>query len=152
MSHRGWIGFFLVLASGAFNTAAGAQPPATGDPTGTQSTQPQAQTKEAPATEAASANSSTTGQPQAANNSAALPTIQVNGGPSADILRSARNAGFKIKIADGKWHFCKTEAPIGTRFVSESCMNEQQVTLWLGRAQDQREKLAHMLGAPAASR
>jgi hypothetical protein len=147
MSHRGWVGFFLVLTSCVSIGAADAQPPASSDPA---ATQPQA--KEAAATEAASANSSTTGQPQAANNSAALPTIQVNGGPSADILRSARNAGFKIKIADGKWHFCKTEAPIGTRFVSESCMSEQQVTLWLGRAQDQREKLAHMLGAPAASR
>jgi hypothetical protein len=28
-------------------------------------------------------------------------------------------------------------------------MNEQQVTLWLSRAQDQREKLQNMLGAPA---
>jgi hypothetical protein len=79
-------------------------------------------------------------------------TIVVNGGPSADILRSARNAGFTVKIANGKTHFCKTEAPIGTRFVSERCMNEQQVTLFLERSEDQREKLSHILGAPANSR
>src|ERR1700722_17163688 len=31
-----------------------------------------------------------------------LPPVHVNGGPSDNILRSARDAGFKIKVADGK--------------------------------------------------
>src|ERR1700685_2160535 len=81
----------------------------------------------------------------------ALTTSVVTGGPSADILRSARNAGFTVKIAGGTTHFCKSEAPIGTRLVSERCMNEEQLTLFLYRAQDQREKLSHLLGAPATS-
>lgn len=93
--------------------------------------------------------SSTPSSPPAASKS--LTTIVVNGGPSADILRSARNAGFTVKIANGTTHFCKSEAPLGSRFVSEHCMNEQQVTLFLERAEDQREKLSHMLGAPAVS-
>lgn len=80
-----------------------------------------------------------------------LTTIVVNGGPSADILRSARNAGFTVKIAFGKTHFCKSEAPIGTRLVTEHCMNEEQLTLFLARAEDQREKLQHLIGAPAKS-
>jgi pyruvate/2-oxoglutarate dehydrogenase complex dihydrolipoamide acyltransferase (E2) component len=86
------------------------------------------------------------------SNSAPVSGIVVTAGPSADILRAARDAGFNIKIADGKTHFCKTQAPLGSRFVSESCMSEQQVTLWLSRAQDQREKVQNLLGAPANSR
>jgi len=89
-------------------------------------------------------------QPEA-KKAASVTTIVVNGGPSSDILRSARNAGFKIKIANGTTHFCKTEAPVGTRLPAEHCMNEQQVTLFLERAEDQREKLSHLLGAPAGS-
>jgi len=89
-------------------------------------------------------------QPEA-DKTASVTTIVVNGGPSSDILRSARNAGFTIKIANGSTHFCKTEAPVGTRLPAEHCMNEQQITLFLERAEDQREKLSHLLGAPACS-
>jgi hypothetical protein len=99
----------------------------------------------------AKANAAASHSQPEANKAASVTTIVVNGGPSSDILRSARNAGFKIKIANGKTHFCKTEAPIGSHFVSESCMNEQQVTLFLSRAQDQRDTLTHILGAPAAA-
>ena len=85
----------------------------------------------------------------ATDKTVSVTTIIVNGGPSADILRSARYAGFSIKIANGTTHFCKTEAPVGTRLPAEHCMNEQQLTLFLDRAEDQREKLSHELGAPA---
>jgi hypothetical protein len=88
----------------------------------------------------------------AASKPTQLAPVHVNGGPSDDILRSARDAGFKIKTANGTTHFCKTEAPLGTRFVSESCMNEQQVSLWLIRAQAQKDKLTSMLGAPTSTR
>lgn len=87
----------------------------------------------------------------ATDKTAPVTTIVVNGGPSADILRSARNAGFTIKIANGVTHFCKTEAPVGTRLVAERCMNEQLLTLFLSRAQDQRDTLTHILGAPASA-
>jgi hypothetical protein len=157
MSHRAWIGLFFILTSVAVIGAAGAQPPAADEAPVAQSGQPQPQAKQAPAAESASptdepSKPSPPPSPPPTSGTNSLPTIQVNAGPSADILRSARNAGFKIKIADGKWHFCKTEAPIGSRFTSESCMSEEQVTLFLSRAQDQREKLGHMVGAPAAAR
>jgi len=164
MSHRSWNALFFILASFAAVSVVRAQQPnadtATGVQSGQPQPQPQPQAKQAPTAETVSPSDhpSTPSPPVAASNSRpaenkppTLTTIVVNGGPSADILRSARNAGFKIKIANGTTHFCKTEAPIGTHFVSESCMNEQQVTLFLSRARDQRDTLTHILGAPAVA-
>ena len=166
MSHTTLSALFFALASFSAANFAGAQQPSAADaPRDAQSAQSQTQTETqtqaqaetqaaakpaAPTETPATTEQSATANPQKpAGSSAQLATITVNGGPSADILRSARNAGFNIKFAGGTAHFCKTQAPIGSRFVSESCMNEQQVTLWLARAQDQREKLQNMLGAPA---
>ena len=180
MSHRSSGSLFFILASFALVSVLRAQEPSTADAARAQSaqqsqsqSQPQSQPQpqpqpqsqlqpqvETPKTETASSSDQSptvssppaaSSSPSAGNKSASLTTITVNGGPSADILRSARNAGFTIKIANGATHFCKTEAPIGTHFVSERCMSEEQVTLWLSRAQDQREKLGHLLGAPAVT-
>jgi hypothetical protein len=160
MLHRSWNALVVMLASFAIVSVLRAQEPSADDAAQVQSgpqAQPhvtQAQTAETPSPSDHPAMPNppavASDSPPAGNKLPSLTTIVVNGGPSADILRSARNAGFKIKIADGKTHFCKTEAPIGTRFVSESCMNEQQVTLFLSRAQGQRDTLTHILGAPAA--
>jgi hypothetical protein len=159
MSHRSWNALFFILASFAVFSVVRAQEPHADDAAAVQSGQPQA--KQVPKAEAVSPGNhpstpnppvaASISSPPAENKPPSLTTIVVNGGPSADILRSARNAGFKIKIANGTTHFCKTGAPIGTHFVSESCMNEQQVTLFLSRAQDQRDTLTHILGAPATS-
>jgi hypothetical protein len=163
MLHRSCSAVFFLLTSFALFSAVGAQQPsadAAKEQSGQSQSQSQPQAKQVPPAENAPASdqSSTPSPPAAASDSKptagssqTLTTIVVNGGPSPDILRSARNAGFTIKIANGTTHFCKSEAPVGTRFVSESCMNEQQVTLWLSRARDQRDTLTHLLGAPAAS-
>jgi hypothetical protein len=153
MSHLKSGALFLAVAVFLAVNAVRAQQPSADAPSETPS-EPKSDSsaKPAPPAQTASASEHSTNAPQkAANTPAQVTTIVVNGGPSADILRSARDAGFKIKIADGTTHFCKTEAPVGTRFVTESCMNEQQVTLWLSRAQYQREKLQNLLGAPASS-
>jgi hypothetical protein len=108
-----------------------------------------------PAAQAAPADTSASpqrAQAQAATKAAQLPPVQVNGGPSEDILRSARDAGFKIKVVNGKTHFCKTAAPVGTRFESESCMDEPTVRLWLERAQEQKDRLMGLKGGPTSNR
>jgi hypothetical protein len=163
MSHRSWHALFFILASFAIFSVARADQPNADDPAETAAKAKRDDAAEAAAKAnaddaaaaaaliaKANAAAAKTSKP-AADKSQSLTTIVVNGGPSADILRSARNAGFTIKIADGKTHFCKSEAPIGTRFVSENCMNEKQVTLWLERAQEQRDYLKHVIGAPANS-
>jgi hypothetical protein len=163
MSHSTLSALVFAFASFSVVGSVGAQQPSADTPREAPSAQSQTQTEpeaqsqvQAPAKPAAPSEAPATTEPsatsspqKAANSPSQLPTVTVNGGPSADILRSARNAGFNIKFAGGTTHFCRTQAPIGSRFVSESCMNEQQVTLWLSRAQDQREKLQNMLGAPA---
>jgi hypothetical protein len=158
MSHRSWGALFFILASFAVVSLVRAQEPSAAD--AARAPQPQQQAAQTPTTETPtpSDHSSTPSPPPPGSKSQptadkppSVTTIVVNGGPSADILRSARNAGFTVKIAGGITHFCKSEAPIGTRLVSEHCLNEQQVTLFLDRAQDQREKLSHLLGAPAST-
>jgi hypothetical protein len=161
MSYRTWNALVVSLASFAIVSVLRAQVPSADDAGRVQSgpqAQPQATQAQTAETVSPSDHPSQPSPPAASesrpaeNKPPSVTTIVVNGGPSADILRSARNAGFKIKIAEGKTHFCKTQAPIGSHFVSESCMNEQQVTLFLSRAQGQRDTLTHILGAPAAAR
>jgi hypothetical protein len=138
MSHRSEAALVFILASFAVVGAVRADDPDADDAAAT-------------AALIAKANAAASHSQPQANKSPSLTTIVVNGGPSADILRSARYAGFTIKIANGKTHFCKTEATVGTRLAAEHCMNEQQLTLFLERAEDQREKLSHILGAPASA-
>jgi hypothetical protein len=153
MSHRSVNALAFILASLALAGVVRAQQPNADDAAKAQSGPAQSQVQQSPTAETVSPSdhASPSTPPPAASKPPALTTIVVNGGPSSDILRSARNAGFKIKIANGTTHFCKTAAPLGSRFASESCMNEQQVTLFLSRAQDQRDTLTHIVGAPAAA-
>jgi hypothetical protein len=151
MSYLARRAMLVILSSLSVVTAVDAQQPSSDAAATAQSVQPQVQPKQQAETASSSAQSTAASPQPAATNAHSLATVVVNGGPSADILRSARNAGYKIKIANGTTHFCKTEAPIGTRFTSESCVNEEQLTLVLRRAQEQRDQLTHMLGAPAVA-
>jgi hypothetical protein len=153
MQHQVQRALFLVLTSFALATLVRAQQADAPNPAAQPDSKPAASQAAPVDTSTQSDHSSTTGaQPKeapAATKQTQLPPVHVNGGPSDDILRSARDAGFKIKLANGTTHFCKTEAAVGSRFEKESCMNEQQVTLWLERAQAQKDKLMTLLGAPA---
>lgn len=163
MSHRAPGALFFMLAWLAIAGTVSAQEPSSTDTARVQPApqtspsppSPAAQTPKADAPAASDQSTAPASPPEKTDPPPAakppLASIVVNGGPSADILRSARNAGFTVKIANGTTHFCKTEAPIGSHFVTEHCMNEQQVTLFLERAQDQRDKLSHILGAPAVT-
>jgi hypothetical protein len=156
MSHRASGALFFILTSFVVVGAVHAQEPKADEAARPPQTQPQAAPTATAQTPTPGDQSTPAPQPDSKSQSAAdkqqpVTTIVVNIGPSADILRSARNAGFTVKIAGGTTHFCKTEAPIGTRLTSEHCLNEQQLTLFLDRAQDQREKLSHLLGAPATA-
>jgi pyruvate/2-oxoglutarate dehydrogenase complex dihydrolipoamide acyltransferase (E2) component len=157
MSHQARHALFFIVTSFALATVLRAQqadaPGAAAQP---EQSKPEA-SQAAPAANPPPSDHSSTPDPSpaeapAASKTTQLPPVRVNAGPSPDILRSARNAGFKIKLANGTTHFCKTEAPVGTRFESETCLNEQQVSLWLIRAQAQKDKLMTLIGAPENSR
>jgi hypothetical protein len=149
-SHRVSHALFFILSLVGVVNGVRAQQASTDSPSAAQSEQPKPQADKAQQAKAATAgdHSSTSSPQTAASSSAKLQNI----GPSADILRSARNAGFKIKKTNGTVGFCKSEAPVGTHFVSESCIGEQQLSLLLERAQGQRDGLQHMVGPPEVTR
>jgi hypothetical protein len=68
--------------------------------------------------------------------------------PSVEVLKRARLAGYHIKKLreSGSTVFCKKEASLGSRFVTESCIDETQLEEFLIRAQDQRDKLQNRRG------
>jgi len=157
MSHQARRARFFILTSFAVATVLQAQQADTPGAAAQPEQSKPAANPAAPAADSPPSDHSSTATPQPAQARPAikttqLPPIHVNGGPSDGILRSARDAGFTIKVANGRTHFCKTEAPLGTRFVSESCMDEPTVRLWLERAQQQRDTLMGLKGAPTSNR
>jgi len=63
---------------------------------------------------------------------------------SAAVLKQAKLASYyPKKLRQGTTVFCKEEARLGSRFNSESCIDETQLEEFLIRAQDQRDKLTN---------
>jgi hypothetical protein len=69
--------------------------------------------------------------------------------PSPDVLKRARLAGYQVrKLRNGNTVFCKHEAHVGTRFSTDSCIDETQLEEFLLRAQSQRDSLKNRVGTP----
>jgi hypothetical protein len=67
--------------------------------------------------------------------------------PSADVLKRARLAGYRIrKLRAGTTVFCKQEAHVGTRFSTDSCIDETTLEEFLLRAQSQRDSVKNHIG------
>jgi hypothetical protein len=67
--------------------------------------------------------------------------------PSPEVLKKARLAGYHIrKLPQGITAFCKNEAHLGSRFHTESCIDETQFEEVLLRAQTQRDNLNNRRG------
>jgi hypothetical protein len=72
--------------------------------------------------------------------------------PSADLLKKARNAGLHTKVKQGVVYYCKTEADMGSRFTSERCYDENQLSQFLISQQAARDQLsAHSCSGSACS-
>jgi hypothetical protein len=61
--------------------------------------------------------------------------------PSPELLKQARREGFKPKKRDGVTKFCHTDAPLGTRFESETCVDEAHLKMLVEQREDQRNQL-----------
>jgi hypothetical protein len=94
----------------------------------------------APATTAATAATSGPTTPAAKKPSAAAETPDV---PSADTLKKAREAGYHTKVRRGEVYYCKDVVETGTRFKTESCLDENQLTQALIHQQAQRDQLSN---------
>jgi hypothetical protein len=60
---------------------------------------------------------------------------------SKDYIKRLRNAGYYPKNDHGKLVFCKKDAPLGTRFATERCMDGEQLAMQLERDESQRQQL-----------
>ena len=76
---------------------------------------------------------------------AAAPVVSAT--PSADVLKRAKLAGYRTKkLRQGITVFCKEEVHVGTRFSTNSCIDETQLEELLLRAQSQRDSMNNRVG------
>jgi hypothetical protein len=92
----------------------------------------------APAAATAATSAPTT--PAAKSSSAAAETPDV---PSADTLKKAREAGYHTKVRRGEVYYCKDVVETGTRFKTETCLDENQLAQAVLQQQAQQDQLSH---------
>ena len=63
--------------------------------------------------------------------------------PSEDTLKKAREAGYHTKVKRGIVYYCKSVVETGTRFTSESCVDENQLAQILIAEQAQRDQFSN---------
>jgi hypothetical protein len=90
-------------------------------------------------------------QPSASSSSptpaaaAAAPVVSAT--PSPDVLKRARLAGYRVKkLREGTTVFCKQESHVGSRFSTDSCIDETTLEEFLLRAQSQRDAMKNHIG------
>lgn len=123
----------LVLVGTLIGIAAPVYAQQTSDAAKPSATPPAAAPAAAPAPAASAA-------PTATKTSAATDTSDV---PPADMLKKARNGGFHTKVAHGVVFYCKSEADVGSRFSTEHCYNENQLSELLIQQQSARDQFTN---------
>jgi hypothetical protein len=66
-------------------------------------------------------------------------------------MKQARLAGYRSKLKNGAYVFCKSDASTGTRFVVEKCVDQDTISIMLERVQAQRDELQHSMGCSGGS-
>jgi hypothetical protein len=105
---------------------------------------------------AAAATSSSASTPQSTTSSAApastsaasssaSSTDSTPTGPSPDLIKKARNEGFKPEVQkNGETIYCYKDASLGTRFETKKCVNADQLKAEIQRRQDQKDSLGRL--------
>jgi hypothetical protein len=88
-----------------------------------------------------------TAAPAATDSAARAPTD-----PSAQLLRDARNAGFRPQNVRGTLMFCRVAVELGSNFPVRTCYNEQQVRIKIRQYQEQRNQLEQTRQIPPVCR
>jgi hypothetical protein len=63
--------------------------------------------------------------------------------PSAEVLKKARENGYRAKLRRGQTLFCREETEIGSHFSKENCIDENQLEVVLLRRQEQRDQMSN---------
>ena len=99
----------------------------------------------APAAAAAGSDTAATGAKAAGSETDA------SAEPSAELLKQARREGFKPKKRDGVTKFCQTTAPLGTRFESETCVDEAHLKMLVEQREDTRNLMRQQSACTGSS-
>ena len=94
-----------------------------------------------PATPAPTTPAAETSTNAAAPAKAAQAAPAGGSGPSPEVLKKARMAGYYTRTVNGATRFCKDEAELGTRFKTQNCMSEDMLQMTFERNQQQQDQL-----------
>jgi hypothetical protein len=100
----------------------------------------------APATPAA-VPTSTTPTPSAPAQAAATTPAAGNtpapsaSGPSPELVKRARSVGLTPETSHGVTRFCKKDVPVGTRFPTKSCYDEEGLTTLIDQLEYQKNEM-----------
>lgn len=136
------------MAGATVQSLAQQQPPIAAPAAAATAAQAASSAAPAPSTSTPAA-AATTGTPK--STAAAKPSgarsktnVTANGLP-ADVLKKARQNGYYTRVRSGQTFFCKKEAHLGTRFVTERCFDEEQLAMVLERNDAQRDQLKNVV-------
>lgn len=96
-----------------------------------------------PAAAASDSAASTTTAPAAPAEKKKPSATDTSDLPSADTLKKAREAGYHTKVRRGTVYYCKSVVETGTRFTSETCVDENQLAQILIAEQAQRDQFSN---------
>lgn len=82
--------------------------------------------------------------------SAGTAAAQSSADPSAQLIRDARNAGFKPQIVGGNQMFCRVAIELGSNFPVRTCYNGEQVKIKIHEYQAQRDQMEQQKFVPPA--
>lgn len=137
------------LAGAAYAQEATAPAAATAQPAAPAGTAPAATTSSpAAATPTPTSNAATASQ---ATTPATPPAATTPAGPSPALLKKARQGGYQVKVRKGTTYFCRSVAPLGTRFAQETCVDQDSFESELERQQLQRDQLNQSVCAGGGS-
>jgi hypothetical protein len=65
-------------------------------------------------------------------------------GPSADLIKRAKNAGMTPEQRHGQTYFCWTDASIGSRFVDKKCTDEAGAMAMLNKREQEGQEIRQL--------
>ena len=116
-------------------------PPPSTAPAAAPSSTP-AETPAAPASP--SATSATATSTTATSATTQAPASAEKTGPSADLIKRAKNAGMTPEQRHGQTFFCWTDASIGSRFVDKKCTDEAGAMAMLNKREQEGQEIRQL--------
>jgi hypothetical protein len=72
-------------------------------------------------------------------------------GPSAELIKRAKAAGFRPETHNGQMQFCTEDASLGSRFTTKKCYDEQAMNMLITNREAEQQNL-RQLKTPSGTR